>query len=334
MGHSLPFPVQRPPQYIKLEHEPVFDAQRHLDLSLPTQVRSLSELGYNAAQVKACPSDFAVSSAFKIFSDEGLTAVREICLKVYKNRNASIGTGVHRLGSYVRGAGYRSQFLRDFCESPDLAAHISDICGVSLARHSVPAVACGINYAPKDIRKAVDNWHIDSVAYDCVILLTDPETFDGGEFQYFNGTKMQGRAFLGVEGEEGIDMELPADQIVTVDFPAAGYGFLQQGNMIFHRACRLRKPAERITMIPAFVVDGQANPLSVSDTSNSVNMASWGDPGIVAELMRHEAWQAARRLQHVVDKVTLHDDNKDLIVKLDSALASLMAFRESIDRAE
>ena len=170
MSATLRFPDQRPTEYIKLEDEPTFNPSKHLQLEKPQKTVSLTELGYSATDVKTCPSEFGVSSAFRILSDEGLAVMREICLKMYDNRNISVGTGVNRLGSYVRGAGYRSKFIKDFCDSPELAEHLSGLAGTKLARHSVPAVACGVNYAPEDLRRAVDSWHTDSVAFDIVMF--------------------------------------------------------------------------------------------------------------------------------------------------------------------
>lgn len=326
MKHTLPFPSERPPTYIKLENEPVFDANIHLDLGQPETAVSLIELGYSQDKIAQCPTTFGVSSAFKILSDSGVAAMHEICKAMYHNRNFSIGTGVNRLGSYIRGAGYRSQFIKDFCDSTELAEHLSAIAAVPLARHSVPAVACGVNYAPKDIRKAVDTWHVDSVAFDIVMMVSDPKQIEGGEFQYFHGTKMEGQSLLGIEGEEGVDTELPLERVITVPFPAAGYGFMQQGNMIFHRACRLKKKAERITMVPSFVV----TPSTAHDATNSVNMAGWDDPGLPAELTRHEAWRASARLEKLIGTVSLHDDNASLAAQLDEALEPLLKFRNRI----
>ncbi|NNE56656.1 MAG: hypothetical protein HKN36_00985 [Hellea sp.] len=252
--------------------------------------------------------------------------MRDICLKMYANRNISVGTGVNRLGSYIRGAGYRSQFIKDFCDSAELSKHLSEIANVKLARHSVPAVACGVNYAPEDIRRAVDSWHTDSVAFDIVMMMSDPSQIEGGEFQYFRGTKMEGQALLGIDGEEGIDTELPAERIKTIPFPAPGYGFMQQGNMIFHRACRLKKKAERMTVIPSFVVV----PPKAADGTNSINMAGWDDPGLAAELTRHEAWRAAARLEELVGDVSLHDSRKRLVDEVDKALAPLLALRDRL----
>ena len=326
MAETLKFPEQRPPEYIKLDGEPVFEASKHLQLEKPQEIKSLESLGYNSEGLKDCLSSFGVSSAFRILSDEGLAIMHDICLKMYDNRNISVGTGVNRLGSYVRGAGYRSKFIKSFCDSPELAKHLSDMVGVQLARHSVPAVACGVNYAPEDISRAVDSWHTDSVAFDIVMMMSNPSNFEGGEFQYFNGTKMEGQDILGIAGEEGVDTELPSDRIVTVPFPAAGYGFMQQGNMIFHRAKRLKRRAERITMIPSFVVV----PSHAPDATNSVNMAGWDDPCLAAELTRHEAWRASARLGKLVDNISLHDSRKRLVEDMDKALAPLIEFRDCL----
>jgi len=326
--YTLPFPSGRPRGYRKLDKEPEFCAAKHLDLGMPDSRVSLSSLGYSEQDVQQCPSDFGLSSAFKILSDEGLTIVRELCLRMYDNRNANTGTGENRLGSYIRGAGYRSKFIKDFCDSPELAEHVSKLAGAPLARHSVPAVACGINYAPDDITQGIDSWHTDSVAFDIVMLLSDPAQISGGEFQYFAGTKKQGQELLGIYGEEGANAELPGERVVTVPFPAAGYGFLQQGNMIFHRACRLLKKAERISMIPAFVV----TPGDANDATNSENMTTWSDPGITCELTRHEAWRASARLQKLVDAIELNDSNHKLTEKLDRALKPLLTFRQQLSK--
>ena len=326
MAQTLKFPSQRPPEYIKLEGEPEFNAAKHLQLENPESLKTLTQLGYSKKDIKNCPSDFGVSSAFRILSDQGLAVMRDICLKMYSNRNTSVGTGVNRLGSYIRGAGYRSKFIKSFCDSPELAEHLSALAGVELARHSVPAVACGVNYAPKDLSKAIDTWHTDSVAFDIVMMLSDPKQIIGGEFQYFDGTKMEGQKLLGIEGEEGIDAKLPEDRVTTIPFPAGGYGFMQQGNMIFHRARRLIRKAERMTMIPSFVVV----PPHAPDATNSVNMAGWDDPGLPAELARHEAWRASARLEKLVDDISLHSSDARLVADMDRALAPLLAFRNRL----
>ena len=327
--HSSPlaFPSECPKEYLPLNNEPDFNAEKHLCLEQPTSIYSLHDLGYSNDDIAGCESSFGYCSAFRILSDEGVAVMREICERIYDNRNSSAGTGANRLGSYARGAGYRSKFISEFCDSPELAAHLSAIANITLGRHSVPAVACGINYAPDDITKAVDTWHVDSVSYDIVMMLSDPNQIKGGELQIFNGTKQEGREILGISGEEGIDTQLPDDRVITIPFPAAGYGFLQQGNMIFHRACRLQEKADRITIIPSFEV----LPSSAMDATNSINMSGWADPGIQQELARHEIWRASARLNKLLDEVSLNDAPSKLAANIDNAISKLLAFKNNLE---
>jgi len=330
--HNTPlaFPNDCPQEYIPLVDEPVFDAAVHLCLEPPKEIFSLQDLGYSKEVVAQRPSSFGYCSAFRILSDEGVRVMRQICDRIYLNRNESTGTGVNRLGSYARGAGYRSTFIRDFCESPALAKHLSEIAKVSLVRHSVPAVACGINYAPDDITKAVDNWHVDSVNFDIVLMVTDPRGLKGGEFQVFHGTKEEGQELLGIAGEEGVDATLPEERVSSIRFPGAGYGLLQQGSMIFHRACRLLEKADRITMIPSFEV----MPQFALDDTNTIAMSSWTDPGIRPELARHEIFRASARLEHLLNEISLADTPDKLAKDIDQAVNKLMAFKHKLEELQ
>lgn len=332
MRQALDFPADKPAAYVRLQDEPPFDAARHLQLSEPagavsTGTVSLAELGYSPAEIAASPSPLALTSAFRIFSDEGLAVMQELARRMKSNRNDSLGTGGNRLGSFIRGAGYRSQFVRDFCQCPQLLAFLSDIAGAPLAQHSVPAVACGINYAPEDITRAVDSWHVDSVAFDVVILLTDPASFEGGEFQYFTGTRAEGEALIGGGGEAGTLAALPSERVRTMKFDGGGYGFLQQGNKVFHRACRLLAPAERVTMVPSFVVlTGDA----AADGTNVATMSGWSDPGIRAELARHRAWLAQDKLRQLINDLPLEADATQIAARLQDAVRGITDYAEQL----
>lgn len=327
MRQALHFPADKPDPYIRLQDEPVFDAARHLALAKPACTTSLAELGYGAEEIAACPSPVAITSAFRIFSDEGLAVMQSLAQRMKSNRNESAGTGANRLGSFIRGAGYRSRFMRDFCECPEWLAFLSEIAEVPLAQHSVPAVACAINYAPEDITRAVDTWHVDSVAFDVVILLTDPATFEGGEFQYFSGTREEGDALIGGSGESGTLAELPAARVHTMDFGGAGYGFMQQGNKVFHRACRLLAPADRVTMIPSLVtLRGRA----AADGTNVTNMSNWSDPGIHAELARHRAWLACDELHRLINDLPLSASAEEIAERLQTAVGGVTDYAEQL----
>ncbi len=325
--HPLPFPAGKPDAYIRLRGEPPFNPARHLALQKPARALSLQDLGYDKKTIAQSPSPVAITEPFRIFSEEGLAVARDVAAQMKSNRNEAAGTGKNRLGSYIRGAGYRSQFIRDFCECPQLLDFLSAIVAAPLASHTVPAVACGINYAPEDVSRAVDTWHVDSVSFDAVILLTDPATFRGGEFQYFRGTKEEGESLLGARAEEGAGGELPQERVISAVFPAAGYGFLQQGNMVFHRACRLLQRAERTTMIPSFVALDAAR-----DKTNVRAMSRWNDPGILCELARHEAWIARERLRKLTEDIPLSASPAQIAEAAEDAVAGLHNFAGELRR--
>jgi len=323
----LPFPNTHPSTYLPLSKEPVFDASKHLALEMPSHCMSLADLGYSPEEINRCASPFAYSDAFRILSNEGVAAMEVVCQEIYGNRNESAGTGANRLGSYARGAGYRSRFIRDFCDSQAVAEHLSKIAGVTLGRHSVPAVACGINYAPDDINRAVDTWHVDSVNFDVVMMVTDPRDLKGGEFQVFKGTRQEGQELLGIIGEEGGDATLPEARVSSIPFPEAGYGFLQKGTHIFHRACRLLEKAKRITLIPSYEV----LPAHDTDSTNAINMADWTDPGISAELARHEVWRASARLEQLLSDINLNDEPRALGSSIREAVSQLNQFADKLE---
>ncbi len=326
LRQPLPFPKQQPIEYLSLKNEPHFNASIHLQLEKPANVTTLSDLGYDSKTCAVMPSQLAITSAFRILSDEGVATVYDLCKQMESNKNIANATGGVRLGSFIRGAGYRSQFMHDLCASPELAQFLSGLTGVSVGVHSLPSIACGINYAPQDITKAIDTWHIDSMSFDIVMLMVDPSTLKGGEFQYFMGTKQEGSSILGISGEQGSIKELPSDRVVSVQFPAAGYGFLQHGNMVFHRACRLHEPAERITVVPSFVV---LDP-SKKDGTNIDSLMNWKDPGMLAELARHEAWIALNHLENLIEDIDLTAPPQQIGKALDESVASLNHFSDKL----
>ena len=332
MKTTLPFPADKPAAYVRLRGEPVFDAGRHLALEGPGGGVSLAELGYDAATIAQSPSPLGLTAPFRVFSDEGVAVMRELAGRMKSNRNEASATGENRLGSYIRGAGYRSRFVRDFCECPQWLELLSDLAGAALARHSVPAVACGINYAPEDVTRAIDTWHVDSVSFDAVILLTDPAAYRGGEFQYFHGTQAEGESILGISGNgvRGTQNDLPPERVNTVVFPAAGYGFLQQGNLVFHRARRLREKAERVTLLPSFVVVGDEK----TDRTNVDSLSRWGDPGMLTELARHEAWLARDNLGRLIDDLPLAASGEQIATAIDSSVAGLTRYAATLRDAD
>ena len=71
MTLAVPFPTTQPNGREWSDGESVVNAAQHLQLELPTERVMYSDLGYSANEIRSKATDFAVSSPFRVLSDEG-----------------------------------------------------------------------------------------------------------------------------------------------------------------------------------------------------------------------------------------------------------------------
>lgn len=325
---AVSFPSQLPPAYRMIEGEPRFDPARHLALEPPARIWTLAEFGYSPDVIASTPSPIAAAGPFRVLSQEGVAALREVCLALRGERISDEG-GL-RTSSYVAGAVYRSTFVRDLCASPEVARLLSKIAGTALVPHTMPSQQAYINYAPDDISKAVDNWHMDSIGFDYVLMLSDPARLVGGKFQFFKGTAARAAQLLGTTSENltrGFVEALPDDLVETIVFPAAGYGVFQQGHLVLHRATRLEQPGERITLVPGYVTADASKP----DPTIIERMVHYGEPGILMELARHAAWRTQVRLASMIRDLPATEDPAAVRKALAEASADLQRVMAALD---
>ena len=298
-----------PEGFAPLEREPLFDPARHLQLEEPTKIESLSDFGYSPEDIARCPSDFAVTNIFRILSDEGAACLYDVCkqLEAFTTSNA-------RIQRNTRGGVYRSAFLRDLCLDPELAAFLSRICGVDLLPHTIPHQLGHLNYAPKEVGENVDKWHVDTLRYDFVMFVTDPNANEGGAFQYYRGTKDE----VAQRTKSGEPLD-PA-KIISPDMPGPGYAVMQQGNMVVHQAKGLTAPGERITMVNGYI---PKNPM-FPDFSRYDQLVLV-DPAhvVTAEYNRHISLHAQRLLDHAMTNHGYSGDKKAYSDSLSAAAAML-----------
>jgi len=313
------FPSEVPEGYFPLRTEPIFDPARHLALEAPSRFWTLEDFGYGEAVIAATPSPVAAAGPFRVLSDEGVAATLEVCRALRDQRRKESG---QRTAAYVSGAVYRSRFLRDLTACPDIAAFLSEVAGTELVPHAMPSQRVYINYAPDDITKAIDSWHVDSIGFDYVLMASDPATLKGGRFEFFRGTMDEAAALLGTEPgllTEGFLDDLPSDRVETIRFPGPGYGVFQQGHLVLHRATRLLEPGERITLVPGYVTTD----VVCTDPTKVERITGWGEPGILAELARHAAWRADERLRRLVADLPMNDDRDAIVASLRGATADI-----------
>ena len=302
---AVPFPEAQPTGYEWLEDEPVFDPDVDLQLEAPSERVMLGDLGYDAEVVASKATPFALSSPFRVLSDVGATTLLRITRRLRR-----FSTSSQRVQHMVRGGCYRSRWFRDLCTSPELAAHMSTIFGTAVAPHPMAVQLGHLNFAPDDVSAAVDKWHHDTLPLDFVMMVTDPATVSGGEFEWFRGTKEEAATLA--------PMQPPVERRVAPVFPAAGYAIALHGDMVVHRAARLTAPGERITLVNGYV----AMDTRVDDQSRSRDLIGMDDPKLLyTEWAKYAAWRSAGKLQRLVDELEFTSDVEAVASRLEAAVA-------------
>ena len=316
LARPLDFPQTRPSGYPALESEPQFDPARHLALEMPVQTVTLADLGYGRDAIAECPTTLAITSCFRVLSDEGVACLLEVVRSLER-----FTTSNPRIARNVRGGVYRSRFLRDLCLSPEIADAVSRICDAPLAPHTIPHQLGHLNYNPLEIGRSVDKWHVDTLRVDYVMFITDPNAVQGGEFEYFLGTKDE-MAALRRAGDGP-----PADRVVAPRLPGPGYAILQQGNMVVHRAKGITAPGERVTMVNGYV----PTDLRYPDFTRYDQLCLADPPHVVtAEYERHVAWLARERARAIIDNAEYSDDREASAARLDRIAGELRNAAEMI----
>lgn len=213
---------------------------RYLELEPPARVFSLDEFGAAAAGPTAL-SPVAITTPFRVLSDEGAEILQRICTEL-----EDVATENERLPKCARGVVYRSEFIRGLYGDSTFLGFLRGLAQAPLEPHPVAHHAAQLNFAPEDLSKNVDQWHRDVVSFDFVLMVSDPRPMKGGRFEYFAGSVEEGRELL-VNGSG-----LPEERVVKVEFPGAGWAVLQQGHRVLHRAARLEERYPRVTMVCSY----------------------------------------------------------------------------------
>lgn len=303
---AVPFPENLPDGYSWFEDEPEFDAGVHLALEMPETIRHLDEFGYTPIDIDHKATTVAVTSPFRILSDEGAQVLLNVSRSLRQH-----AISCERIENMVRSGCYRSKFLRYLCIEPSITNLLCEIYGVDIAPHTMPVHLGHLNFTPSDLSKAVDKWHHDTLPLDYVMMVTDPKTLPGGQFEYFVGTKYE------MEGLAELGKTPPPDRIESPHFAGPGYAIALHGDMVVHRGAALHKPGERITMVNGYV----ATNTSGDDQHRHRDLTLVDDPiCLYAEWAKHAAWRSKGRLDTLINELSFTSDRKAVASALEDAV--------------
>ena len=322
LNTPINFPNTLPDGYHYIDNEPNYDPNIHLALEFPKDSHNLHDLGYSQEEIDKCPTDYGVSGVTRLLSDEGVRVLMQTAQSLRKYSSS----GGERIQHLLRGCVYRSKFLRDLCLCPKVSEFLSQIYGIPVAPHSIPLHLGHFNFAPDDLTRAVDKWHIDTIGFDYVMMVSDPNQQVGGRFQYFLGTKRE------IQEIKDNNQSIPEDRIISPEFPGPGYIIVLQGNMVVHRGAKLEQPFDRVTMVNGYV------PLDLDsvDPSRFFDLKTV-DPHqlLFPEWARHKAWLSKGKLNRIIEELPFTDDRELIINKLKSAIEDVeTAIKDLSDSSE
>jgi hypothetical protein len=325
------FPDELPPGYAWLEHEPVFDPAKDLQLSEPAFTRSLSDLGYPASFQEKLVSPLGITAPFQVLSASGLAKLREVIglLQPFVRYNPV----TRRVPAVMRGSVFRSRFIRDFSLDPTVTDFFSRLASTPLRPTLFNHQLAHLNFPPDDLEKEVNSWHYDVNSMVMVLMVHDPNKTKGGEFEYFDGPRWEGREFLS-KGSP------PDDRLVRPQFPGAGWAVLMQGCAVLHHARTLDEPGERNSLVTSF------DSLDVSHPDpNRFYFVTGGfgssNPNALLERQcrytewaRYQAWRCRAKLGTLMETVPYTENRVAIATLMKDAISEMQNAIEAIERGD
>ena len=326
------FPREAPPGYSYLDDEPPFEPAKDLRLEPPKTLTELAELGYDEDFGADYPSPLAITSPLRVLSDSGVEKLRYVIKRLWPY---AIHSPDPRVAPVIKGAAYRSRFVRDLSLSPEVAEFLGECAGTPLVPSAFPFKLGHINYAHcGEGEEPVDGWHHDDNGFVMVLTVHDQSHLEGGRFQYFDGTRQEASALL------GRGLPLPEGRVVSPEFPGPGYAVLMQGSALVHRTEPMYAPGERFTMGTCYEARDVRYPdpnrtYFVRQTADSQNAESEDERFCrYLDYARHKAWRARGHLDDFINDAVWTDDREAIVRQLAEAVREIVEAVDHLRRGE
>jgi hypothetical protein len=324
IASDFPFPTDNPPEFQSEKEEFQFDATKHIQFEKPEYIVDLNfdKINYDTYIAnKDQYGPLAFSSPFKVLSLEGVSVMRGLVSR-YQDRS-KLKQSHSRIPLCIRGLGYISPFIREMNECSIINEIVSTIAREELCAHGMPMNYGHVNVGIIGNDRPVDAWHIDSVDYVMVIILSNMTDAKGGALQVALQPEAKAKQLLREKGElrEG-------DEMMTVSYPGAGYAIVMQGSQILHHVTNVETAKEpRISLVNSYM---RRNVFGVDGTKYS--LFADGDPKHISGLdfARMKAWRIKGMMDYLLSNIKHTDDSESYLCVLDRAKTELEETTELI----
>jgi len=178
-----------------------------------------------------------------------------------------------------------------------------------------------INFGEPGGKQPVDSWHMDSVDYVLVLILSDLSGAEGGELMVAQ-TSDTDWALTQIQKDD-----LPKDLIDVVNYKAPGYAIFMQGSRIAHTVSPVKAAKEtRISVVNSYQT---LDPFQPDSTVYRTFKAWDGDDIAAVEFARHKAWRAQGQLDYLIKHPTWGNPETSLKL-LEKVMAELKGAHDMI----
>jgi len=227
----------------------------------------------------------------------------------------------------LRGTYYSSPFMRDLQNCPQLLSLYEEMVGEPVMPHATHSNTPHINLSTPGSKVAVDHWHVDSLAYNGVILLSDVKEMEGGDLELFMGPKKEAYEALKNHGMDGLK-----GKIETVSYEEPGKMILCQGSEIFHHVTPVLSNTVRISTTHCLT---PRNAFQPPKTLLATMMTCDHDTGIAPyEYYREKTWHISHVLSHFAKNTPFSADGTVLGAKLRPVIEELTRAANILDSTQ
>lgn len=190
-------------------------------------------------------STLAYTGDFALLSPLGLAVLTEII-----QEHMGEVKETERIPRCLRMLGYRSRFVREFNACGVLLAYLSRLAGKKLLPHSYTSSFAHVNIGAVGDTRAVDQWHVDSVPFVVVILMSDMKGARGGDLQLIKrGDREAAFKLLEATGNR-----VAEEDMLTVSYGGPGRAIFCQGSLIAHHVTPVQEAKNaRITLVNSYM---------------------------------------------------------------------------------
>jgi hypothetical protein len=223
---------------------------------------------------------------------------------------------------------YQSKFMRDLAGCKELCDFLSELYQTPIAPHTMASLGIQLNIGTQP-QVEIQGWHHDSVSFTVVLSMYDPTMIEGGRFEYFQGTRDEGKKLW---DENGV---VPPERCVSPICPA-GYAGTIQGSAIYHRGAPLLSEGYRASLVLSFTARDASFPDGNRAFFVDYELVPFaGAEGVInpipVEWARHNAWLAQARIATLLEQLPWTEDMDWLASQLRQAIAPI---ERAVERLE